>query len=95
MILRVGESCLSVGQESNRSEKNGVLFPWSKCSAAVAAAEQLTVIQCYINFSINSGAVKYEAFKHCKVAAWFLFFYMAAVYLHATAIIWVITVITF
>jgi len=46
-----------------------VLFPRSKCSAAVAAAEQLTVIQCYINFSINAGAVKYEALKHCEVAA--------------------------
>lgn len=91
----MGESCLSVGQESNRSEQSDVLFPWSKCSAAVAAAEQLTVIQCYINFSINSGAVKYEALKHCEVAAWFLFLYMAAVYLRATAIMWIIAVITF
>lgn len=45
-----------------------MLFPEPKCSAAVAAAEQLTVIQCYINFSINAGAVKYEALKHCEVA---------------------------
>ena len=57
---------------------NGPLFPQSR--GFTAAAEQLTFIQCYINFSITGTAVKHRALKHYEVVVWHLFIDMAAIF---------------